>query len=155
MCRPGTLGSFCPTTRLAPLGGDRTAGVFLNSYGSEGAKSEECLDQANEDRKLANLHDQDRARETSRTELPDSIRETCGGGKRDRADGERLEAADGAGQSGIRSRGTACEDGVRVPEEQEQQDEREDHRGRRKDGERKDSTEPGPQESRKSTSHNP
>src|SRR2546426_6670130 len=27
------LGSFCPTTRLAPLGGDRPAAVFLNSYG--------------------------------------------------------------------------------------------------------------------------
>src|SRR5207249_1040089 len=27
------MGSFCPTTRLAPLGGDRPAAVFLNSYG--------------------------------------------------------------------------------------------------------------------------
>src|SRR5712691_9517851 len=155
MCRPGTLGSFCPTTRLAPLGGDRTAGVFLNSYGSEGADGEESLDEANEDRKLANLNDQDRAREPAPTELPDSVRETCGGRKRDRSDGERLEAADGARQSGIRSRRTACEDGVRVPEEQEQQDEREDHRGRRNDRERKDPTEPGPEECPKSTSHDP
>ena len=71
----------------------------MNSYGSKGAKRKENQDQANYNRKFANLEESDCAHKPVLTQISNSIRKSRGHWERDRSDGERLEATDRTSQS--------------------------------------------------------
>src|SRR5207245_1944090 len=80
----------------------------------ERTEREEGLDQANEDRELADLHDQDVSHESPLVQISHAGREAGGDRKRDRAEREWLGAAERTGRGRGRDDRDAGPAGVRL-----------------------------------------